>query len=133
MSGAAILADLIVAVHVCYVAFVVFGLLLTLIGGVRGWRWVRNPWFRLTHLLAIVIVAAESLAGIPCPLTVWEHDLRVAAGQSGGEGSFVGRCLHGLIFYDLPEAVFTVVYVGFAALVGASFWWVPVRRRGRTG
>ena len=40
------------------------GLLLVAVGGLRGWAWVRNPWFRLTHLAAIVAV---SLRGAPPP------------------------------------------------------------------
>jgi hypothetical protein len=126
-----LLADLIVAVHVAYVSFVILGLLLTLVGGWRGWCWVRNPWFRLLHLFAIVIVAAEAVYGVDCPLTVWEHDLRVAAGQEATGESFVGRLLHGMIFYDLPPAVFTAFYVAFAALVAGSLWLVPLRWKSR--
>ena len=55
-------------------------------GVVLRWKWVRNPWFRAIHLIAIGIVVAESLAGIPCPLTVWERQLRKMAGQIGYHG-----------------------------------------------
>src|SRR5262249_11268514 len=65
-----LLADLIVAIHVGYVGVVVFGLLAILIGGPLGWRWVRNPWFRVIHLLMILIVATEAIWDITCPLTV---------------------------------------------------------------
>jgi hypothetical protein len=54
-------ADLVVVVHFAFVAFVVFGLLLTLVGGVRRWSWVRNLRFRTIHLAAIAFVVAESL------------------------------------------------------------------------
>src|SRR4029079_7904709 len=57
--GYRLLADLIVAIHAAYVAFVVVGLLLILIGLACGWKWVRNWWFRVAHLVAILIVAAE--------------------------------------------------------------------------
>ena len=40
------LADLVLIVHVLYVAFVVFGLVLIWCGGFRGWSWVRT-WRRL--------------------------------------------------------------------------------------
>ena len=40
------------------------------------WEWVRNWWFRVAHLVAILIVAAEAFLDIPCPLTEWEYRLR---------------------------------------------------------
>ena len=49
-------ADLLLLGHVLFVAFVVFGFALVVIGKLVGWRWVRNPWFRVTHLAAIVVV-----------------------------------------------------------------------------
>ncbi|HEB86193.1 MAG TPA: DUF2784 family protein, partial [Gammaproteobacteria bacterium] len=46
-------ADAILLLHVLFVTFVVMGLVLIFAGKVRAWAWVRNPWFRLTHLAAI--------------------------------------------------------------------------------
>ena len=83
MLWARMLADLIVVFHASYVSFVVLGLLVILIGAVLRWKWVRNFWFRIAHLAAIGVVVVESLAGIPCPLTVWESQLRRTAGQTG--------------------------------------------------
>lgn len=74
-------ADCIVAVHAAYVGFVVFGLAAVLIGYVAGWRWVRNPYFRLGHLAAIMAVCAEALLGWTCPLTTLENSLRQRAGE----------------------------------------------------
>jgi hypothetical protein len=122
------LADVLVAVHVAYVSFVVLGQLAIVLGAWRHWAWVRNPWFRLGHLTAIVIVALEAVFGIACPLTVWEDRFRQRAGQQVTEGSFIGRWLHHLIFYNFPPWVFTAVYVGFALLVLVSLWWVPLRQ-----
>src|ERR1700737_2364995 len=95
-------ADVIVALHVAYVRFIVFGQLAIFIGAWRQWAWVRNPWFRIGHLAAISIVALEAIWGIACPLTEWEAELRRKAGQRVAEGSFIGRGLHFLIFYDFP-------------------------------
>jgi hypothetical protein len=50
------LADLVVIVHACYVAFVVFGLLAVLVGSLFKWKWVHNLTFRLVHLTAILVV-----------------------------------------------------------------------------
>lgn len=123
------LADAIVAIHVVYMAFVVFGQLAIMAGAVLKWEWIRNPWFRITHLVAIVIVALEALLGIACPLTTWEYDLRMAAGQPVSGESFVGRLLHNVLFYHLPPWIFTTCYVSFALLVLVTLWWAPPRPR----
>jgi hypothetical protein len=124
-----LLADLLVAVHVGYVAYVVVGQLLIWLGLARGWAWVRNPWFRWTHLLAIAVVATEAVFGWDCPLTVWEEQLRAAAGQPVSGESFVGRLLRGLIFLRLPSWAFTALHVGFAVLVLGTFVLAPPRHR----
>src|SRR5947208_13548246 len=97
-----LLADVIVAVHVAYVSYVVFGQLAIFAGVVLRWQWIRNCWFRLTHLVAISIVAFEAIMNITCPLTLWEEQLRRAAGQATSGETFVGRLLHYLILYDWP-------------------------------
>jgi hypothetical protein len=117
-------ADAVLVVHFLFVLFVLGGFVLIVAGGALGWQWVRNRRFRQLHLAAIVFVALESLAGIACPLTVWEDSLRRAAphGQS-----FVGRWVAGLLYYHLPEWVFTTAYVAFAAAVFLAWRWVRPR------
>jgi hypothetical protein len=128
--GYRLLADLIVAIHSGYVAFVVVGLLLILVGWACGWRWVRNWWFRVLHLAAITIVALEAVFDIACPLTTWEQRLRQMAGDQVSHGTFIGDVLHNLIFVDAPSWAFPVAYVTFALVVAATFWLAPPRRRG---
>ncbi len=122
-----VLANLIALVHVAWVAFIVVGLAAVLLGIVRRWKWVRNFWFRAIHLVMILIVVGESLAGIACPLTVWERDLRVQAGQATFEGDFIAHWVHRLMFFDFEPWVFTVVYVAFGLLVLATFILAPPR------
>ena len=125
--GYGALADLIVAGHVAYVSYVVFGQLAILLGIALRWRWVRNPWFRWSHLLMILVVAGEAVAGITCPLTRWEGELRGLAGQPVSGESFVGRQLHNLIFLDCPPWLINGLHVGFAVLVLATFLIAPPR------
>jgi len=119
------LADIVLIVHFLFVAFVVGGLALIWIGAAAGWQWVRNFWFRVAHLAAIVIVAGEALVGVWCPLTVWEDALRGVHGDK----SFVARWIHRLMFYDFPGWMFTVAYVLFALVVIATLVWLPPRQR----
>jgi hypothetical protein len=122
-------ADLVVVVHFAFVAFVVFGLLLTLLGGVRRWEWVRGVRFRAIHLAAIGFVVAESLCGVICPLTVWEQRLRDLAGQASYRGDFIATWVHDLLFFDFEPWVFTACYCAFGAVVALSWVLVPPRRR----
>ena len=126
----ALSADFIVVIHFAYVAFVVFGLLLTLLGIVCGWGWVRNVWFRGVHLAMIGIVVAEAWLGITCPLTTWEKQLRRLAGETTYGGDFVGRWLHEVLFFDLPPWTFTLIYTAFGIAVAATWYVAPPRRNG---
>jgi hypothetical protein len=125
------LADLIVAVHVGYVGFVVLGQLAIWLGLLLRWAWVRNAWFRCVHLVMMCIVGLEAAFDITCPLTRWEANLRHLAGQESAGDSFLGRMLHNLIFVSLPEAVITGVHISFALLVVATFLLAPPRFRKR--
>lgn len=120
-------ADFVVLLHAGYVAFVVVGLLAVLVGWLARWTWTRNLWFRVVHLAMIAIVVTEALLGITCPLTTWEHQLRVKAGESPQDGAFVARIVHDLIFIDAPPWAFTAVYCAFGALVLAAWLVAPPR------
>ncbi len=122
------LADAILVVHTLFVCFVVLGLVAIYLGGILGWRWVRNRIFRIVHLCAIGFVVLQSWLGAICPLTTWEMALREAAGAGTYSGSFVQYWLHRLIYYSAPDWVFVVAYTFFGGLVLLS--WVLVRPRG---
>jgi hypothetical protein len=120
-----LLADALLAAHFLIAAFIVAGLILVWLGAALGWRWTRNPWFRYLHLGAIAFVAAEALAGIACPLTVWEDMLRGGVRPE----TFTGRWAQRLLYYQAPEWVFTAAYVLWTAATLLTLWLVPPRRR----
>lgn len=126
----ALLADVVLIVHFAFVLFVGGGFAAIWIGAAARWRWVRNFWFRVAHLAAIAFVAVESLAGVWCPLTVWEDALR----GTRGDMSFIARWVRAFLFWDFPEWAFTVAYCSFAVAVVATWWWVrPERAQTRGG
>ncbi len=120
-----ILADLILVTHALFVAFVILGLVVILLGRYWYWGWVKNWWFRVIHLLAIGIVIAESWLGLICPLTEWESRSREAAGGSAYSSSFIQHWLHEILFYDFAPWVFTVAYTAFGILVLIAWLFVP--------
>ena len=124
-------ADAVLFVHAGFVAFVLVGQALILLGGLLRWGWVRNLWFRGLHLACIGIVVVESWCGVVCPLTTWERSLRDLAGEATYQGDFIAHWVHQLLFYDASPTVFTVCYSVFGGLVLGSLWLVPPRRRVR--
>ncbi|MDX1564549.1 MAG: DUF2784 domain-containing protein [Phycisphaeraceae bacterium] len=127
----ALLADLVLLLHVGFVLFVVAGLFLIVLGALRGWNWIRQFHFRLAHLLCIGLVAGESWVGAVCPLTQWENRLRDLAGQRGyGDRSFVGYWLGKLLYWDLPPWGFVLIYSLFGLAVLGVFVWVPPQLNG---
>jgi hypothetical protein len=98
----AVLADVVVLIHLVVVLFITAGLPLIYLGAALGWTWVRDWRWRILHLVAIAFVAAQSLFGIACPLTIWEDALR---GRKPNVG-FIEGWIDGILFYDLRAWVF---------------------------
>jgi hypothetical protein len=74
-------ADIIVALHFLFVAFVVLGGLLVL-------RWPRTAWL---HVPAVIWGVLVEFTGWICPLTPLENRLRRASGESGYQGDFIAH------------------------------------------
>jgi hypothetical protein len=122
----ALAANAIVAFHFTYVMFVVIGELTIILGWIFNWKWIRNMPFRIIHFIATLTVAIQALVKVPCPLTVWEADLRELAGQTAERDiTFVARLIRSLIFFDFPDWFFLMLYVGFGAIVLITLILVP--------
>ncbi|GAB54597.1 conserved hypothetical protein [Glaciecola punicea ACAM 611] len=116
-------ADALLVIHVLFIMFVVFGLLLIFVGKVRHWQWIRSARFRIAHLIGIGIVVVQSWLGIICPLTTWEMALREQAGEAVYAGTFISHWLSTFLYYHAPPWVFVFVYSAFALLVVLSWFW----------
>jgi len=122
------LADVVLTIHFAVVLFVIGGLAAIVIGNIRGWPFVNGWWFRGAHLAAIAVVVAQAWLGIVCPLTTLENALRVKAGGTGYETSFIEHWITRLLYYDAPAWVFTAAYTLFGLAVVAAWWRFPPRR-----
>jgi polyferredoxin len=124
-----VLADLVLALHVGIVVFVVLGAVLIPVGNGLGWHWVNRLWFRLAHLGAIATVVAEAWLGIICPLTTLEMWLRSQTQTVTYDGGFIAYWLQQILYYDLPAWVFIAGYSLFGLLVVALWWFFPPQRK----
>lgn len=118
-------ADALLVLHFFVAAWIVLGLCALWLGGWLDWPWTRGRLLRWLHASAIIVVALQSVLGIRCPLTVWEDALRGLPSET----SFVQRWIGRLLYYDLPESVFTVTYLLAVAATVLAWRVFPSRPR----
>lgn len=119
-----ILADLVVALHFAFIAFVVAG-------GYLAWRWPRLAWL---HAIALAWGLWILAAGAICPLTPLENALRLRAGGSGYEGGFMQRYLIAVIYPPgLTRGMQVALGAGLVLLNAVAYGTLWRRRRRRRG
>ena len=114
-------ADLVLAVHLAFVLFVVLGGLLAL-------RWRRVAW---VHVPVALYGATIEFIGFICPLTPLEVWLRRRGGEAGYEGGFIEHYVTAALYpTGLTREVQLVLGTAVLALNALVYfaWW---RRRHR--
>ena len=125
----ALLAEALLAIHFLFVAFIVIGLIVIWSGYFLKWSFVRNFYFRISHLIAMGFVLAETILGFVCPLTEWEANLRQLAGhESFYSESFMSYWIASVMYYELPHSFFVVTYMAVFLLIAIGWWIVPPAR-----
>ncbi len=122
--SASVLADMVLALHLLFILYVVFGAALL-------WRWPRGVWLHVPAALWGVFV---ELSGAVCPLTPLENRLRQTAGAQGYAGSFVEHYLLPLIYPDaLTREMQWLLGAGLVLVNGLLYalWLSRHRRQGR--
>ena len=84
-------------------------------------------YFRVTHLLAILIVVMEMFLKLNCPLTTWENQARAAAQQPVDGSAFMDRLLTLILIGAAPRWVINGAYFVFAIAIVATFFSAPPR------
>ncbi len=127
----ALLAGLVLGVHVGVILFNLFGLIAVPLGAWRGCGFVRVFWWRALHLAALAFVALQAVLGRACFLTLWQDSLVQNGGEAGSGVPLIQRWVSWAIFWPLPVWFFAVLYV--AVWIYAIVLWrlVPPRRPGR--
>ena len=122
-----VVADLIGALHIGYFIYVVGGCIAIVVGAWQQWKWIRNPWFRLSHLAAVYIVVFENVFNVACPLNTAEWQLRSTSQSAVEASSGVGRVLDQLLFHTIPGNVLNVMYSVLAILLLVALVLAPPR------
>jgi len=119
------LADLVLALHLCFILFVVLGALLAV-------RWPRIAW---VHVPSCVWAAALEFFGLLCPLTPLENALRRTGGAADYTGGFVEHYVALLVYPPgltpgLQLLLGVLVLLINGGLYGYAFWsrWIRPRR-----
>jgi hypothetical protein len=115
-------ADLILLLHFGFIVFVAAGGFLVL-------RWHRLAWL---HVPAVIWGAAVSLFGWLCPLTPLENQLRLAVGEAGYAGSFIGHYLMPVIYPSGLTRTWQLVLGGAVLVINAIIYsWAIAKMRRR--
>ena len=113
-------ADLLVLLHLAFICFVVFGGLLV----ARWW------WLVFLHLPAATWGALLEFYGWFCPLTPWEKQLRLAAGEEGYSGGFVDHYLLPVLYpQGLTQNVQMWLGSGVVLINIIIYGWLLWRKR----
>ena len=116
----AILADLVLLIHLSFVLFVVGGGLLVL----------KQPQVAWLHMPAVVWGALIEFTGWICPLTPLENRLLMQSGTSAYEGDFIGRYVLPILY---PAGLTRQMQLALGLLVvfinAGAYGWLVLRTR----
>ena len=114
-------AELVLAVHFLFVAFVVIGGLLVL-------RWPRVAYL---HIPAAIWGAAIEFAGWICPLTPLERHLRRLAGESAYSTGFIEHYILPLLYPAALTSNIQLLLGLFVIAINVAIYVYVYRRRNR--
>ena len=108
------LADVVLVVHLVYLAFVA-------VGGFLARRWPRVLPF---HLAAVAVALVSITVHFDCPLTTWEQELRRRGGQRAYTNGFVGHYLAGHVYphgyaWAAQAVIAACIIVSYAQLIAS--------------
>ena len=100
------IAGALLFVHFSLAASITLGFFIIPIGYKLGWNWIKNRNLRLLHLSLMGVITVETIIGLTCPLTVLENIFR----DSDYSSSFMSYWLAQILYWDLPNLVFVILY-----------------------
>ena len=103
---ATLVAELLLLIHFGLAAFISAGFFIIPLGYKLNWNWIKKRNLRLLHLFLMGIITAETIVGLTCPLTVLENMFR----DVDYSMSFISFWVGQILYWDLPNQVFVLVY-----------------------
>lgn len=123
------LANFVATLHLAYFLFIVGGFIGILAGARQSWPWIYNPWFRIAHLCAVLVVLAEDVFHFPCVLNVLETGLRAAPANAASDPGALSRVLDILLRHTIPGWFLDAMYWTLGALLLLLMFLLPPRFR----
>jgi hypothetical protein len=114
--AALVAAELVVAVHMAYLVYMVFG-------GFLALRWFGWIW---PHMVSTAYSIYVTTTSFTCPVTTLEKWLLERGGRTPYDGSFIAEYVRGVLY---PSQFETAVWLAGMALAVASYVIVLARRR----
>lgn len=108
-----LLAILVLAIHLVWILFVIFGALFTR----------RHPLWSAIHIVALLWGIAVEAGPWPCPLTLAENYFEVRAGLPSVHGDFLLHWLDAIVYPNLPGWLVTIMGVAVCAANLAIYVW----------
>ena len=113
-----VLATAVLAIHLAWIVWVIF-----------GWLVARNrTGLRWLHFASLIYGVFIEIAPWPCPLTLLEQYLESLAGIEPYRGPFLVHCLDAMVYPDVPEGMLVSIAV---AVCGANLYLHGRRLRAR--
>jgi hypothetical protein len=129
MSGYTLMADILLLTHSICVMGIVFPIPVILIGRLLQWKVVTHFWFRTVHLVLVSILFLETVFDKPCPLTVWEQQLRLKSGTGTFDKPFMEYWVTRLLPIQPAAWVYTSLYIALGIFIFTLYFWIPPRRK----
>jgi len=112
-----IFSEIVLLIHFCIFLFIILSFFLIPLGYQQKWRWVKNKYYRSTHIILMGIIFIETILGFMCPLTVLEHHLR---NNTKVNNKFT-EIIHQIMYWDLP--IYQFIFLYLLSLLYLIFLW----------
>ena len=112
-----IFSEIVLLFHFCIFLFIITSFIFIPLGYHKKWKWVKNKYYRLIHLVLMGIIFIETILGFMCPLTILENFLR----NDIKINNKITQIIHQIMYWDLPTYQFIILYL--LSLLYLIFLW----------
>ena len=111
-------SEIVLLFHFCIFLFIILSFFFIPLGYYQKWKWVKNKYYRLIHLILMGIIFIETILGFMCPLPILENFLR----NNIEINNKITQIIHQIMYWDLPTYQFIILYL--LSLLYLIFLWI---------